>query len=154
MADTDKCALSWCGRQWQDIHRAKSGREQTAQVKSPYIARAVPQENAGGRVGKFGYALTAGATGRTEYSLRSIGEPTHHGNPPDPLATCHTHRADRARLGAYPYRVGSILNIAPNMDRARLVLDRDADAKMGIWGIGALPHLDRPLKQLVLSHDG
>jgi hypothetical protein len=40
------------------------------------------------------------------------------------------------------------------MDHAGLILDHGADAKMGISGVGALSRLDRPLKQLVLSHGG
>src|SRR3569833_800666 len=154
MADIGHMRLSWRGRQWQDVRRAKGGREETAQFKSTHLARAVPQENQGSRVGKFGYALTAGAAGRTEYSLGAIARSTHHGNQPDPRAACHALGADRARLGAEPHRIGRILNIAPNMDRAGLILDSGADAKMGISGIGALLRLHRPIEQLVLGHDG
>jgi hypothetical protein len=63
-------------------------------------------------VGKFRDTLTASPTGGAEHSPGGISKSSHHGNPPDLLAPRHPHGADRACLGARPYGIGRVLDIA------------------------------------------
>ena len=56
------------------------------------------------------------------------------------LAAGGDQRADRRRLRALPLRVGGVLDVGADVDRAVLGAQRGADRKRRVGRVGALHH--------------